>query len=34
MNQPKGIAVLGDGSRIFFTDYANSQPWLEALEIK
>jgi len=34
MNQPKGIAVLADGSRIFFTDYANSQPFLEALDIK
>ena len=34
MNQPKGIAVLADGSRIFFTDYANSQPFLEALEIR
>jgi len=34
MNQPKGIAVLADGSRIFFTDYANSQAFLEALEIR
>ena len=34
MNQPKGIAVLADGSRIFFTDYANSMPFLEALAIK
>jgi len=34
MNQPKGIGVTADGSRIFFTDYANSMPFLEALEIK
>ena len=34
MNQPKGITVLADGSRIFFTDYANTMPFLEALEIK
>lgn len=34
MNQPKGIAVMPDGSMIFFTDYANSMPFLEALEIK
>ena len=34
MNQPKGIGVTADGSRIFFTDYANTMPFLEALEIR
>ena len=34
MNQPKGITALADGSRIFFTDYANTMPFLEALEIE
>ena len=34
MNQPKGISVMADGSRIFFADYTNSQAFLEALEIK
>ena len=34
MNQPKGIAVSPDGSLVFFTDYANSQPFLEALKVR
>jgi DNA-binding beta-propeller fold protein YncE len=34
MNQPKGIAVSADGSLIFFTDYANTQPFLEALKVR
>jgi DNA-binding beta-propeller fold protein YncE len=34
MNQPTGIAVTSDGSHIFFCDYANMQPYLEALKIK
>ncbi|MFN2143853.1 MAG: NHL repeat-containing protein [Anaerolineales bacterium] len=34
MNKPIGIAVLPDGSRLFFTDYANTQPMLEALTIR
>jgi len=34
MNQPKGIAVLPDGSLVFFTDYANGMPFLEALEVR
>jgi len=34
MNQPKGIGVSADGSLIFFTDYANSQPFLEALKVR
>jgi len=34
MNMPLGIAVLPDGSQVFFTDYANTQPLLEALMIR
>ncbi len=34
MNKPIGIAVLADGSQLFFTDYANTQPMLEALTIR
>jgi hypothetical protein len=34
MNQPTGISVSADGSLVFFTDYTNSQPFLEAVEIK
>ena len=34
MNQPTGIAVLADGSRVFFSDYANQQPILEAIKLR
>jgi len=34
MNQPTGIAVLGDGSMVFFGDYANQQPILQALNLR
>jgi sugar lactone lactonase YvrE len=34
MNQPKGIGVTPDGTRVFFTDYANNQPILGAIQIR
>jgi hypothetical protein len=34
MNQPTGIAVLADGSMVFFSDYANQQPIFQALDLR
>jgi DNA-binding beta-propeller fold protein YncE len=34
MNYPTGIGVSGDGARVFFSDYANQQPFLEAISLE